>query len=446
MSQKKPSPGSSSHGEKSTIHSTRQKNKKGLNPEPADVNSDQKETHQLREEILEMQERFQNSFNEQAATLESSKQQTEKLRVTDRRKTDFMSMLGHELRNPLAAIRNSISMLIRLQSSGKKGEHYQAKTDKALAILERQAQLMTRLVNDLLDVTRVNENKIHLIRQPVALAETIEAATSALQGEIDARQIKLTIALPDKPLYLHADNERFLQIMDNLLSNAIKSTGTGGKIELKAMPENEHALIRIKDDGIGIPKDFIDHVFDQFPHSQQTGLGLGLSLVKSLVAMHGGSITAHSDGPDKGTEFSLRLPLSKTGPGKSMDSQLTGTAETLRMLVVDDNADVANGLAMLLRTQNHEVEIVLTAEEAYTAAVRTRPQVALVDLSMPGTDGYKLAQRLRRKFPTNSLVLIAVSGHPEDERVRAAGFDYHLLKPVTLRAINEVLTLLTVSI
>lgn len=370
------------------------------------------------------------------------KQQAEQLRDNDRRRTDFLAMLGHELRNPLAAIRNSIGLLAAAESNDAGHESPQAIMDQALAILDRQGRLMTRLVNDLLDIARINKNKIELTRGPVALADSVESAAAALRLEMDTKQLEFKARLPAEPLYVYADEERLLQILDNLLNNAAKFTEPGGKIELSATRENEYAVIRVKDNGVGIPADAIDSIFDQFTYVENTasrgGLGLGLSLVKNLVTLHEGTITARSDGPGKGSEFILRLPVSKPASISPRDVNNRAVGR-LRILVVDDSSDAANVLTSLLRTRNHEVQTAYNGETACVIARRLRPQIALLDLNMPGMDGYELARRLRREFPPASLTLIAVSGHIEHDRIRDAGFDRYLLKPVDLETINRVL-------
>lgn len=384
-------------------------------------------------------------LNEELKQNESKlKQQAKQLRDNDRRRTDFLAMLGHELRNPLSAIRNSIGLIAAVKSNDTGHESSQEIMDQALAILERQGRLMTRLVNDLLDIARINKDKIELAFGSVALTGCVESAVAALRTEMEAKKLEFTARLPDEPLYLYADEERLLQILDNLLNNAVKFTEPGGWIELSATREDGYAVIRVKDNGMGIPGNSIDSIFEQFTYAQNSsaraGLGLGLSLVKNLVGLHNGTITAHSDGPGKGSEFILRLPLTRfvpSGPGDGGNGN--EAVGPFRILVVDDSADAADCLASLLRTQNHDVEVAYDGESACAVARRLRPQIALLDLNMPAVDGYELARRLRREFPPDTLTLIAVSGRIQHNRIREAGFDRHLLKPVDLDMINEVL-------
>jgi signal transduction histidine kinase/DNA-binding response OmpR family regulator len=377
----------------------------------------------------------------------------------DRQKNEFLSMLAHELRNPLAPIRNAVEVL---RAGGADG----AGLDWARGVIERQVSHLVRLVDDLLDVSRITSGKIRLKREPVELAAVLAQAVEASRPEIESRRHSLEVTPPDRPLRLHGDPARLAQVFTNLLNNAAKYTEPGGRVWLTATAENGDAVVRVRDTGIGIPREMLADVFEPFLQvdrsldRSQGGLGIGLTLVKRLVGKHGGTVEAHSEGPGKGSEFVVRLPLEarSSHPGVRGDEPpaLAGTPAAgvflgtpegdlrtpQRVLVVDDNRDGADSLGMILRLSGYDVRLAHDGPEALAAAASFRPQVVVLDIGLPGMDGYEVARRLRADSPARDAVLVAVTGYGRSEdraRSRESGFDHHLVKPVDLDALARVL-------
>jgi PAS domain S-box-containing protein len=359
------------------------------------------------------------------------------LREADRRKDEFIATLAHELRNPLAPMRNAVYLLRAAPAAA----------DRVVDIMDRQVAHMVRLVDDLLEVSRITRGKVDLKREPVDLATAVRAAVDTARPLIDTAGHRLTVELPAEPVTADADPVRLVQVVTNLLNNAAKYTPAGGAVTVVAGREADRAVVRVRDTGVGIPADMLARVFDLFTQVDRTrrqaqgGLGIGLALVKSLVELHGGAVEAHSDGLGKGSEFVVRLPLA-AGPAAATDP--TAHARPLadrRVLIVDDNRDAAESLADLLRHLGGRVEVAHDGPAALAAAGRFRPAVVLLDIGMPGTDGYEVARRLRADPDQRGLVIVALTGWAQDEdrrRSRAAGFDHHLAKPVaadTLRAV-----------
>lgn len=322
--------------------------------------------------------------------------------------------------------------------------------DWAHDVIERQVKHMARLLEDLLDVARILQGKIVLKTEPTDLAEVMARAVEDCLPLIEARRQTITLKAQPARLWLQADPIRLEQVLTNLLNNAAKYTGEEGHITLTAVQEDACAVIRVADNGMGIAPEILPHVFDLFiqadrslAHSQG-GLGVGLTLVKKLVEMQGGSISAASAGIDRGSEFTVRLPLlSSAAAATSVVPPVPSPAASgLRILVADDYSDVAESLAVLLRMEGHEVKAVMCGEEAVACAPSFRPHVVLLDIGLPDLDGYAVAQRLRALPATCSAELIAVTGYGQDDdrqRSRAAGFDHHLLKPVDFSAIRAIL-------
>lgn len=372
--------------------------------------------------------------------------QSEQLLANDRQKNQFLALLGHELRNPLTVMRNSIQTLVAEPSL-----HDKPRTQEALVLLERQSRHMTHLVNDLLDITRINNGKVVLKRERVLLSRCLDEVMGAHRATLQNRQLQYRIVAPERPIYLDADAARLFQVLDNLVTNAIKFTEPGGFIEIASEVVDDRAQIRVKDTGIGISPDAIAKLFDPFTQVDNSlachGLGLGLSLVRSLVDLHGGSIHAHSDGEDRGSEFVIQWPLhpqqddceSEAAPPRL---QLEPVQNRRRILVVDDIADIANSFAHLLEVAGHEVFIAYNAQQALELARRHRPTVAFLDLIMPDTDGLELARLLREDFNKDELALVMVSGYGQSDdvkRAHQAGIDHHLLKPVEVQQVYSLL-------
>lgn len=372
--------------------------------------------------------------------------QSEQLLANDRQKNQFLALLGHELRNPLTVMRNSIQTLVAEPSLlGNQ------RASEALALLERQSRHMTHLVNDLLDITRINNGKVVLKRERVLLSRCIDEVMGAHRATLQSRQLHYRVLSPERAIFLDADAARLFQVLDNLITNAIKFTEPGGFIEISLEPEEDWAVIRITDTGIGISPESITKLFDPFTQVDNSlachGLGLGLSLVKSLVNLHGGSIQAHSDGEDQGSEFVIRWPLhaqqheseSEAAPPKL---HLEPAQNRQRILVVDDIADIANSFARLLEVAGHEVFIAYNAQQALELARNHRPSVAFLDMIMPETNGLELARQLRKDFSRDVLELVMVSGYGQTEdveRAHQAGIDHHLLKPVEVQQVYSLL-------
>ncbi len=383
--------------------------------------------HRLAEENARLRE-------QQKALEESERRLTE----ADRRKDEFLAMLAHELRNPLAPIRNAIQIM-RLVGPADPD------LERSRDMIDRQVEHMTRLVDDLLEVSRITGGKIKLQKETVDLVAVVARAVETSRPLIDARQHELTVAFPPEPIVLEADPTRLAQVISNLLNNAAKYTENGGHIWLTINREGGEVVVQVRDNGIGMPVDLLPRVFELFTQADrsldrsQGGLGIGLTLVKSLVTLHGGRVTAHSEGPSKGSEFVVRLPKSAEGRENesSMDRPTTGQAAAVascrRILVVDDNKDSAESIAMLLRLWGHDVRTALDGKTALETAQAFRPQVVLLDIGLPNVDGYQVAKQLRQDYGQDGLLLVAVTGYGQREdrrRSAEAGFDRHLVKPV----------------
>jgi PAS domain S-box-containing protein len=377
--------------------------------------------------------------------IEDHKQAEEALREADRRKDEFLATLAHELRNPLAPIRNSLQIL-------KMPRLDAATVERTREMMERQAEHLVRLVDDLLDVSRVMRGKIELRKEPVELATVIARAVETAKPLIEVQGHRLDIMLPPDSLLLDADPVRLVQVVGNLLTNAAKYSEARGHIRLTAWREGAGVALRVRDTGIGIAPDVLPHVFELFvqadhaSNKSQGGLGIGLTLVKNLVEMHGGNVEAHSDGLGEGAEFVVRLPLlagQRPEPSAEADGERQdGAAPGHRLLVVDDNRDAALSLAMLLRLQGHEVHVAHDGPSALEVAKSLRPALVFLDIGMPGMDGYEAARRLRQTPGFEKTVLAALTGwgQREDRRRSAeAGFDHHLVKPPDPKAVEDLL-------
>lgn len=372
--------------------------------------------------------------------------QSEQLLANDRQKNQFLGLLGHELRNPLTVMRNSIQTLVAEEHAFVKDPHI----SEALALLERQSRHMTHLVNDLLDITRINNGKVVLRRERVSLPRCLEEALAAHRSTLVSRELELSVQQPDSAIYLDADPARLFQVLDNLLTNAIKFTQPGGSVHVAMERDGLDAVIRVRDTGIGIPAESLDSLFEPFTQVDNSlalhGLGLGLSLVKSLVELHGGEIRAYSDGEDQGSEFVIRWPLheQQTEPGTDAapPAMPHGSASPKRILVVDDMADIADSFARLLEVAGHEVLVAYDAQRALALARQHCPSVAFLDMAMPDMDGLELARRLREEFDPADLALVMISGYGQGQdadKMRAAGIHHRLLKPIEIQEVYDLL-------
>ena len=389
-------------------------------------------------------------FTERKQMEESLRRQTEALREADHRKDDFLATLSHELRNPLAPLRNAVQIL----SLRGDDPEVVAQTNE---LLDRQVQQMARMVDDLLEVSRIGRGKISLQKAPVDLAEVVATAVETSRPLIDAHRHVLTVSLPDRPVRVEADAARMAQVISNLLNNAAKYTEDGGRIELIAGRVSEEAVLRVRDNGVGIAPEILPQVFDMFMQVEssadrsQGGLGIGLTLVRCLVEMHGGKIEARSAGMGKGSEFLVRLPaLTDPAPEsarKPLETPSAASAKSSRrMLVVDDNVDSAESMAVLLRFHGHDVRLAYDGQSALEEAHAFRPEVMFLDLDLPKMDGYQVARRLRLEPAMRDMTLVAMTGYGQQEdrqRTQEAGFRLHLVKPVDFNKVEELLSSLT---
>ncbi|HEX6296536.1 MAG TPA: ATP-binding protein [Burkholderiales bacterium] len=360
----------------------------------------------------------------------------------DRRKNEFLAMLAHELRNPLAPIRNSVHLMRLASPGGNDGQMWE--------MLDRQVEQMVRLVDDLMEVSRITRGTIELRKRPSDLAAIIRAAVETSGPLIEAARHQLTLALPPEPLVVDADETRLAQVFSNLLNNAARYTDPGGRISIGARRADADALISVADNGIGIRAETLPQVFELFMQGEggdgrgKTGLGIGLTLARNLVEMHGGSIAAASGGVGAGSEFTVRLPLARTkAAARAVRPQVEPQrGAPPRVLVVDDNRDAADSLGALLRMLGAEVKVVHDGQAALDAFGAFRPAVMFLDLGMPGIDGYEVARRIRGRSDAGGTSLIALTGWGQEkdrQLSRAAGFKHHLVKPVDLAAMQAVL-------
>jgi signal transduction histidine kinase len=372
---------------------------------------------------------------------EELKAKIELLADVDRRKDEFLAMLGHELRNPLAPVSAALEVM-RLRADDPQ------RIANAREVVERQIAQMTRLVDDLLDVSRITRGQIELREESVALAALVERAVEVVRPLIDERGHRLSLELPEVPVVFRGDHSRLEQVLANLLSNAAKYTDVGGRIWLRAHVDRDQIVVSVRDNGEGLTPELRERVFELFVQGPDTrsmargGLGLGLTLVRQLVQLHGGTIEAISDGSGKGSEFVVRLPYAPavaTAAGRAPGLDASG--QRRRILVVDDNVDAAEALAELLREYGHNVRTAHGAGSGINEALRMRPEIVLLDISMPDADGYEVARRLRAEL--SGTILVALTGYGERrhrQKSREAGFDHHLTKPVDTRELEKLLS------
>jgi signal transduction histidine kinase len=367
------------------------------------------------------------------------------LKDADRKKDEFLAMLAHELRNPLAPILNAVC-LMRMNLSERQQTW-------SRDVIERQLAHLTRLVDDLLDVSRITRGKIGLARQPIEVSELITHAVEAVQPLIQERAHLFTVEIPDTPLWVNGDPLRLTQAIGNVLGNAAKYTDRGGQITLYVRENDGDVEIRIRDNGIGIPAERLPHIFDLFTQLDarsdhpQSGLGIGLALVRRLLEMHGGSVRAFSPGVGRGSEFLIRLP--RITEQQAHDEQTEFVVPSAqprpvarRILIADDNADALESLAEILKLHGHQVFSAPNGSVALEYAERNVPDIALLDIGMPILDGYEVARRIRAKSWGRQVKLLALTGWGQDadrQRSREAGFDLHLVKPLDVDKLNELL-------
>lgn len=359
------------------------------------------------------------------------------------RKDEFLAMLGHELRNPLAAASTAVQLL----------QVAAPESDAALSarkIAELQMAHMSRLVGDLLDMSRLARGRVQLKKSHIDVASLCQMALDTMQATIKSRNQHFECRMPAHPITIHADETRMRQVLENLLSNASKYTPAGGRIVLTGEQIGNELALTVEDTGDGISKELMPHIFEPFSQEKRSlarsdgGLGIGLSVVKSLVDLHGGTIQAYSDGPGKGSKFVVRLPVltDHTAASDPESGEPHGLSESqLRVLIVDDNEQLAHLLGQLIESFGHRVRIVNDGIPALTTAQEFKPELVLLDIGLPGIDGYEVARRLRASTEIRQPVIAAVTGYGQEEdrqRARRAGFDRHLVKPLTVGALNEL--------
>ena len=359
-----------------------------------------------------------------------------------RRQDEFLAMLAHELRNPLAPIRSAVAVLERPDCSA-------AMREKMHDVIGRQVRHMVRLIDDLLEASRLTQGKVLLQRAPTAVAEFVQQAVENARELIDARRQQLTLDLPAEPLFVDGDPVRLVQIVANLLHNAAKYTPEGGAISVTVRPLGDSVVIRIGDNGVGIAADALPFIFDMFTQDEhslsrsQGGLGIGLTVVRRMVELHGGTVEARSAGLGQGSEFVVSLPRQvPVEPKAQVAAARASPPRTARIVVVEDNVDAADTLATLLRLSGHRVDVALDGPSGLELIVQLRPQIVLCDIGLPGMDGYELAQQVRDRGQLPAPVMIALTGYDganDRARARAAGFDHHMAKPVDVAALEQLI-------
>jgi signal transduction histidine kinase/DNA-binding response OmpR family regulator len=369
-----------------------------------------------------------------------------KIHDQDRRKNEFLAMLSHELRNPLAPITNAVHVLQTNDTDAKRH-------DWAREVIARQVKQLSRLVDDLLDVSRITQNKIELKIEAVDVAAVVAVAVETVRPLIDAQEHALSVLLPEQPMRIRGDFARLAQVLANLLNNAAKYTDRKGRIALIAEQEGAEIVFRIRDSGIGIPASALPTIFELFTQVEQTldrsqgGLGIGLTLVERLVRMQGGSVSAFSAGKNLGSEFTVRLPAmpvdQRVAAGRRAAERYTASSPgEFAVLIVDDNRDATDSMAMLLAMEGYDVRVAYDGPQALDAVRAARPDVILLDIGLPGMDGFQVAQRVRADPENSSIVIVAVSGYGQEEhrsRSTQAGCDHHLVKPIEPAVVSELL-------
>jgi signal transduction histidine kinase/CheY-like chemotaxis protein len=384
-------------------------------------------------------------YIERAGAERALRDSARRLEEADRRKDHFLATLAHELRNPLAPIRNALHFM---QLRGSRDPDMQNARD----MIDRQVRQMVRLVDDLMEVSRITLGQIQLQSEPVSLAIIITNAVEVSHPLIDSARHRLLVELPDETLYVEGDSTRLSQVLQNLLNNAAKYTPPGGQISLRAERDGEFAVIRVRDTGIGIPPAMLDRVFEMFTQVDrssalaQGGLGIGLALAQQLTQMHGGRIEVTSAGEGRGSEFSVRLPLCPSPESSALEPDRAGSAyhpERRRVLLADDNVDGAESLRLNLEIQGHEVRVAFDGAAALDLADDFRPEIMVLDLGMPKLDGLEVCRRVRAREWGDEVTIIALTGWGQEQdrrRTLEAGFDHHLVKPVEPQALARLIS------
>jgi PAS domain S-box-containing protein len=384
--------------------------------------------------------RLQRLTQEQAAVLAD----------LDRRKDEFLAMLAHELRTPLAPILNA-ALLLHLHSNRNRLQGIENPVlQQSATIIERQVGQLTRIVDELLEVSRITTGRIQLRKERIAVGAVVENAVATVRSLIDQRKHELTVSLPTQAIWLHADAARLEQVVVNLLTNAAKYTDQGGRVWLTLQQEGEEAVLRVRDTGVGITPEILPRIFDLFTQAErsldrsQGGLGIGLALVQRLVEMHGGTVAA-SSALGQGSEFVVRLPVAsppEAQPSLPPAEEAQRTGSSLRVLVVDDNVDTVTTLALLVEESGHDVRTAYDGSTVLETALNYRPNVVLLDIGLPGLNGFEVAKRLRQQPALQDAVLVALTGYGQEsdrQRSQEAGFDHHLVKPGDFGKVLQIL-------
>ena len=404
------------------------------------------ELYRQRQQIAAQRDNLAASAEENSRLLKESQSYAAALKDADRRKDEFLATLAHELRNPLAPISNSVSILASEKSPPKVRE-------QALGMMERQVKQMVRLVDDLMDVARITRGKIVLKEERVELADVLRTATEISQPMITQFEHQLTIDLPKTPIWLDADVTRLSQIFSNLMNNAAKYSEPGKHIRLSAETASGFVTVRVKDEGLGMTKETMARIFDMFAQADESlerahgGLGVGLTLVKALVEMHGGTISATSEGVGLGSEFAVRLPLAEgtamtEEPAAAPQAVEAPKASGLRIMIVEDNEALAQTTGWMVEMIGYEYKIANNGPDAMVLAREYRPDVVMMDIGLPGMNGYDLCALMKKEPYLKDTVFIAQTGWGQEEhrqRAREAGFDHHLVKPVYLELLQDLL-------
>ena len=394
--------------------------------------------------VVELERRVGERTGELAARNDLLRRSEDRLLDADRRKDEFLATLAHELRNPLAPIRNAVALLRSPRASEEdKGQ--------ARLIIDRQVTHMVRLIDDLLDVSRIATGKLPLHRARLQLSDVLEMAIATARPHIDHARHRLTVSMPDESITIDGDESRLAQVFANLLHNACKYTEPGGDISLKVIVQQEEVAISVRDNGIGIPPEFLPRLFEKFSQvapaldRSQGGLGLGLALVRGIVRRHDGHVEARSDGPGRGSEFVVMLPVVAVAESRRSHEHAPDAARvrvSRRVLVVDDNADSVQSMAQVLRSEGHTVETAFDGEAALALAERFHPDAILLDLGMPKLNGFEVCRAIRKRSWGASVLVVAQTGWGQDQdraRTLEAGFDAHLTKPVDLDVVHDLL-------
>lgn len=385
------------------------------------------------------------SFVKIARDLTNRKKMEDALKLADARKNEFIATLAHELRNPLAPIRTGLEILRTPGASDTMKEN-------VLGIMERQMDQMVYLVNDLLEISRISQGKIQLKLETINIIKSLQLALASCQAEAESKQHRFVLSMPERPMWVRGDEVRLEQVFINLFNNAIKYTHHGGTIEVKAFAEDHHAVVKVKDNGIGIAPDMLTEIFEMFRQvssqgqTSGSGLGIGLSVVKSMVEMHGGVIRATSDGADTGSEFTVRIPLvfdqsaMENEPPSEAPLSYDELPTARRILLVDDNLDAAETLKAILMGKGYKVHVAATGAAAIAEAEEFHPEICICDIGLPDMNGYEIARMLSLADP--QILLISISGWGQEsdrQRSREAGFSQHLVKPIKMEELWPLL-------